>query len=215
MHDPSDPTPPFVPDTPPPVQPGGSGENRKGQILAIVFSGCALVVFGLCGTCLWAGGIFSGREGGVRFSNNVEDYAVEELDARHILDEGEEVVAYFDVTLDLDGSEAAVLTDRKLAYYRLDRVRSIPLEEIVEVRVDDDGLGGQSITVFGENEIVNFTIPVFNGGPGFVSALERTRGRPSDNEMEPDLPPEPKPVLEGRPDAEPRPDTEPSSDSKD
>jgi len=65
--------------------------------------------------------LFTGPEGGVRVPNDMEAYALEYLDENKILEDSEELLAYYDVTLSCNGSEAAILTTKRLIYHVKDR----------------------------------------------------------------------------------------------
>ena len=57
-------------------------------------------------------------EGGVKLSNEMENYATEYIEDNEILEDGEKIVAYYDVTVSMDGSEAAILTNRRVIYHK-------------------------------------------------------------------------------------------------
>ena len=139
--------------------------------------GCA----GLCvlGPAVMCGGLLlltGGNEGGVRYSNNMEDYAAEYVQQHGLLAPGEQLVAYYDVTLDLDATESAILTDQRLVYHRAGTTTSMLLADIADVYVTDDPLRGDLIDISGrDGSIVHIEIAPLNGGDGFVRALEDQR----------------------------------------
>jgi hypothetical protein len=80
-----------------------------------IFIGCGvptvLVIAVLCGGLIWLG---TGPEGGVKLSNEMESYAVEYLERHGVLNAKESLIAYYDATISLDGTEAAILTDERV-----------------------------------------------------------------------------------------------------
>lgn len=139
--------------------------------------GCA----GLCvlGPALMCGGLLlmtGGNEGGVRYANDMEDYAAEYVRQHGLLAPGEQIVAYYDATLDLDATEAAILTDQRLLYHRTGNTTAILLADIADVYVTDDPLLGDLIDVTGsDGSLMHIEIAPLNGGDGFVRALEDQR----------------------------------------
>jgi hypothetical protein len=127
----------------------------------------------MCGGLLLMTG---GSEGGVRYTNNMEDYAAEYVQQHGLVAPGERIVAYYDVTLDLDATESAILTDQRLVYHRAGTTTSLLLADISNVYVTDDPLLGDLIDVTGsDGTLLHIEIAPFNGGDGFVRALEDQR----------------------------------------
>jgi len=75
--------------------------------------GCG-IVFMAFAILLVAGAIwlFTGPEGGVKLNNEMEKNALQYLADHQILIPSEDLIAYYDATLSLDGTEAAILTTR-------------------------------------------------------------------------------------------------------
>jgi hypothetical protein len=175
-------TPPQAPQQPypPPYAPYGypappprQGMSRTAIILIVV--ACLFVA-----TC--AGGVVAllavsgSAEGGVRYANNMEAYATSRLSKDKVLEPGEKVQAYYDVTIALDGSEAALVTDRRVVYTRGTNVTSIPIGDITSVQRGDGAAGGDLFTVVGKDGTrIVIEIAPFNGGDGFYSTLESVR----------------------------------------
>ena len=114
-----------------------------------------------------------GPEGGVRLANNMEDYALEYIEANDLLQPDEQVVAYYDVTVRLDSSEAAILTDSRLIYHKGTRNTEMQLADIESINVTGDGVGGDLIQVTANTgDIMVIEIPVFNQGELFIKALQ-------------------------------------------
>jgi len=141
---------------------------------AAVLIGCAipvvLVVVLMCGGLIWLG---MGPEGGVKLSNEMESYATEYLDEHGVLNETESLIAYYDVTISLDGTEAAILTNERVIYHLNDRSTSIPLADITDVRHRTDPLVGDIIEIDSRSGVpMKIEIAHFNQGPTFLNALK-------------------------------------------
>jgi hypothetical protein len=121
-----------------------------------------------------------GAEGGVRYSNNMEQYALDYIEQHGMLAPGERIVAYYDVTLTLDATESAMLTDRRLVYHRAGTTTAMALADIVDVHLSDDALIGDILDVTGrDGSVMHIEIAPLNGGAGFIRALEDQRyGQP-------------------------------------
>lgn len=149
-----------------------SSENK---VLTVLGIGCAGIV--LCGVLCVVGGLIwlgTGPEGGVRVGNTMEDYAVEYLEEQGLLEPGEAIHAYYDVTISLDSSECALLTDRRLIYHRNGTNTEMARGEIVSVDSEDLGMMGEGITVEDRNgDVIYIEIAALNNAPVFRRALER------------------------------------------
>jgi hypothetical protein len=136
---------------------------------------------GLCvlGTVAVCGGLIAmtgGAEGGVRYPNNMEQYALDYIEQHGVLLPGERIVAYYDVTLTLDATESAMLTDRRLVYHRAGNTTAIALADIVDVYVSDEPLIGDVLDVSArDGSLMHIEIAPLNGGAGFIRALENQR----------------------------------------
>jgi hypothetical protein len=138
-----------------------------------VLVGCGaicLVGFGLlCGGMIW---LVSGAEGGVRLSNEMEDYAAEYLEEHQILNSSESLIAYYDVTISLDGTEAAILTTERLVYHKSGRSTAIPISDITDIRHRKDSLIGDIIEIDSRSGMpMKIEISLFNQGETFLNAL--------------------------------------------
>lgn len=142
--------------------------------------GCGLVL--LVGLGLVAGGVWwlvSVPESGVKLGNEMDAYAIEYLDRHDLLEPGEQVRAYYDVTMSMDGSEAAILTDRRVIYHKEGRTTTVPLAEIVDVRHRQESWTGDVIEVVSDSgETLKIEIAPLNGGETFLAVLEDLRQRP-------------------------------------
>lgn len=175
-----------------------SGENK---VLTVLGIGCAGII--VCGVlCIFGGLIWlgTGPEGGVRVGNTMEDYAVEYLDENSIVEPGETIHAYYDVTISLDSTECAILTDRRLIYHRNSRNTEMAREDIALVESEDLGMMGEGITVEDVNgDVIYIEIAALNNAPVFRSALERAV---EENEETQEMP-DPEPHIPDESDSEP------------
>lgn len=112
-------------------------------------------------------------EGGVRMKNNMEKYAIEYLNEHDILEEDEEIVAYYDYTVSLDGTEAAILTDKRLIYYNEETTTtSMDLDDIEDIDHRQESLIGDIIEITSnDGEIMVIEIAPLNNGETFLKAL--------------------------------------------
>ncbi len=132
-----------------------------------------VAVIGMVGCIAWLG---SGPESGVKFGNEMDQYALDYLEENDLLDEGEVIRAYYDATISMDGTEAAILTDRRVLYHRKGSTIEMALEEIVEVDFRDEGLVGDVIEIVGSRgDALRIEVAPLNDGAAFYRALERAR----------------------------------------
>ena len=100
-----------------------------------VLIGCgavaALVLILLCGGLIWLG---SGPESGVKLANEMDPYATQYLKDHEILLPQEDVIAYFDQTLMMDGTEAAILTNKRIISHRSGVNTALELAAIDEIK---------------------------------------------------------------------------------
>lgn len=146
-----------------------------------------LVIAVLVGGFIW---LASGPESGVKLSNQMDEYALRYLDEHDMLEPGETVLAYYDVTIAMDGSEATLVTDRRVIYHRLGATTSFPLTEVEDIAHRYEGLAGDVFSIRSEKgEFMQIEIAPWNGGETFkgvlLSAWERARG--AGDEVEPQL----------------------------
>ena len=131
-----------------------------------------LTILGIIGFFVWLG--FQ-PEGGVRMANQMEEYAIAYLEANPILEEGENLIAYYDITMSLDGSDAILLTDRRLIHHKADRDDvAVDLAQVEDFTHTEDPIMGDVFQVNAEDgRILKFEIALFNDGDSFKMALDR------------------------------------------
>jgi len=155
---------------PPSTQTGGGIGPMK--ILGI---GCAVIfLLSVCpcgGLVVW---FVTGPEGGVRLSNEMEDYAVAYLEDHNLLLEDEALVAYYDTTLSLSGEQAAILTNDRLIFHNHaapDMV--IKLSNVTAIRTWNEGIMGDMIEVdSADGRTMKIEIAPLNQGRSFINALQ-------------------------------------------
>jgi hypothetical protein len=149
-----------------------------------VVVGCLVALGAACVLCCGGGILFLAMapEGGVRVGGEIEEYATEYLQENNVLSDGEQVMAYYDVTLMLDGTEAAILTDQRVIYHRNGKDTAISLDQIADVRHRYESLIGDVIEVDSEDgTMIKIEIAPMNAGESFLNALQnQLRNAPQD-----------------------------------
>lgn len=141
----------------------------------------ALLVVGAFFCCLVPGGCVayfaSGPEGGVRATNQLSKEDLAHI-AQHVqLAEGETVVSYYDGTMRLDGTEAVVLTSRRLVTWNTALTSELEISDIKSIDHESDPLLGELLDVGGASgAVLHVEIAPLNDGLRFVEALERSSG---------------------------------------
>ena len=74
--------------------------------------------------------------GGVLTNNELPTSVIEFFENTDIL-ESEQIIAYYDVTIALDNSESAILTNKNLIYYKNGRIERFPLNSIASIDAED------------------------------------------------------------------------------
>lgn len=141
----------------------GSSFARGCLIIACV----SISLFGLF--YIW---LLSGPEGGVRLQNEMEEYAIEYIAANQLLRDGEKLFAYYDVTVSLDGTEAAFVTNQRVFYLKNGYVSTIEASDIVDVVRRTEAISGDIIEIKGtEGGRLKIEIAPFNQGEIFYNTL--------------------------------------------
>ena len=109
--------------------------------------------------------------GGVLTYNQLPTSVIEFFDKTDIL-ENEEIIAYYDVTLVLDNSESAILTNKNLIYYKYGRVVRFPLGSIVSVEAEDC-FGLCIVATTRDDRVMEIEIAPLNGGDLFLELLRK------------------------------------------
>ena len=110
-------------------------------------------------------------EGGVKLVNEMDEYAVKYLNDNNILELDEQVLAYYDATIMLDGTEAAILTNQRLMYHIGGTTTSLQLAEIEDIRHRKETLIGDVIEADDiSGKMIKIEIAPLNQGETFKNA---------------------------------------------
>lgn len=114
------------------------------------------------------------NEGGVRAANNMEKYALDYIKKNQLVEESEKILAYYDYTISLDGTEAAILTSSRLIYHNSETLTSsVNLEDIRDVQHRKETLIGDIIEVTtADGEVWVIEIAPLNQGETFLKILK-------------------------------------------
>ena len=123
----------------------------------------------LIAACVW---LVCSPEGGVRLSNDMGQYALDYLSSHQLLESGEELVAYYDATISLDGTEAAILTTKRIIYHKGGRSESIDLSDIEDIRHTKEVLIGDVFVIdSASGKPLKIEIAPLNQGGTFKAVL--------------------------------------------
>ena len=109
--------------------------------------------------------------GGVLTYNELPASVIEFFDTTDIL-ENEQIIAYYDVTIALDNSESAILTNKNLIYYKYGRVVRFPLSSIVSVEAEEC-FGLCIVATTKDDRVMEIEIAPLNGGDLFLELLKK------------------------------------------
>ncbi|AOT72515.1 PH domain-containing protein [Geosporobacter ferrireducens] len=146
-------------------------EKNTGCRPSAIGCGVIVLIMAVIVICLliWIGGL---GESGVRMANEMEDYALEYIEKHDILNGTEEIIAYYDATFTLDGTEAAILTDERVIYHKNGQSTAIALKDVVDVKHRFDKTNGDIIEIVSNNgKIMKIEIDPSDSGESFYNAL--------------------------------------------
>ena len=109
--------------------------------------------------------------GGVLTNNELPASVIEFFENTDIL-ESEQIIAYYDVTIVLDNSESAILTNKNLIYYKNGRIERFPLNSIASIDAEDC-FGLCIIVSTRDNRVMKIEIAPLNGGDLFLELLRK------------------------------------------
>ncbi len=109
--------------------------------------------------------------GGVLTNNQLPASVIEFFDNTDIL-ENEQIIAYYDVTIVLDNSESAILTNKNLIYYKYGRIVRFPLSSIVSVEAEEC-FGLCIVATTRDDRVMEIEIAPLNGGDLFLELLKK------------------------------------------
>ena len=138
-----------------------------------ILIGCgAMLLIALIGIIAIGVWLFSGPESGVKLGNEMDPYALEYIADKGILNPDEELVAYYDATMDMDGTEAAVLTTKRVIYHKGGGNYEIGISDIADIRHRKETLIGDVIEIQATSgKSMKIEIAPLNGGESFLSSL--------------------------------------------
>ena len=114
------------------------------------------------------------KEGTVRVGSNMEAYALEYLENHEVLYQDEKILAYYDYTISLDGTTAAILTETRLIYHNQETVTSyLLLDEITQIDHYEKSIEGLFIEVWKGDELMVIEIAHWQNGDRFLNLLKK------------------------------------------
>ena len=151
--------------------PQPSASSNWGKAVLGAGCGCSAVValiFFLF--LLWVGSLpESGAIPGGQMRAESMDYLLD----HGFINDGEQVVYYYDYTMRMNDDEACFFTDRRVVYHRGDQVNAIPWDEVEDMQAWEDF--GQVIEVQSTSgRYLKCEIPALNDGESFFAALQDT-----------------------------------------
>ncbi len=140
--------------------------------VGVVFGGSMIVVAVLTlvsiGSCLGR----SNDEGGARLGNEIPPSVIARLEKSAVIEPHEEVLAYYDATVAIDGREVAVLTKGRIVYGKKGHNTAIALHDVKQVRHREETLLGDIIEISATGgKSMKIEIAPLNNGPTFLRAL--------------------------------------------
>lgn len=150
------------------------GDGGAGSVIKVLAIGCGAIillgVIAIVGLFVWIG---SKPEGGVKLANEMEPYALSYLEKHQLLEPGETLLAYYDATMSMDGSEAAILTDRRVLYHKDGRTTALDLKDVERIDHREEGLVGDVFEIHSSRgEAVKIEIAPLNQGATFKNVLD-------------------------------------------
>ena len=109
--------------------------------------------------------------GGVLLYNQLPESVITFVDEKKILGD-EKIIAYYDITITLNNSESAILTDKNIIYYKYGRIDKIPLSDIESISEEEVCLGECIIIKSLDNSVMSIEIAPLNGGDLFLRLLK-------------------------------------------
>ena len=123
----------------------------------------------------------------MRAPHEVPEYAQTFMDQKRFLDADEQLIGFYDVTIETDASESYLVTDKRLIHVTPTGLLAIPLSEVTSVISYDTGVMGWVYEVSSTSgEVITFEIPILNGIGKFGNMLKNalsSAGNPIDFEV--------------------------------
>lgn len=153
--------------TPPPA--------RTPAAVWVLLSVALMLVLGTCGGAAAAVAVLgsSDERGGVILGAQVPRATEASLWTQGVLGADEVLVAYYDATVSLDGSDVALITSERVLTARGGEIASLRLADVNAVEHRKEPLVGDVVEVVADGaRRLRIEVAPFNGGASFVSALE-------------------------------------------
>lgn len=121
-----------------------------------------LVVVAVAAATLACSGL--SRESGVCLPNKLDKQAWSYIEDKGLVSPGENVLAYYDATVSLDGSEIALLTDQRAIYHLDGRTTSLPWSEVTAIERVEVPMADGFLLSAANGQTMQIEIAVLNGG---------------------------------------------------
>ena len=129
--------------------------------------GAALFVFGTLVV-----DVATTPEPGVRLSYELDDYAIESIKSLNLVGDDEDIVAYYDASHRMDGSEAVILTRKRILQHKNSHTTFIYLSQIEEIEHSSPRFLGDHIAIRSKTgDTIRFIIMPLHGGDKFLWAI--------------------------------------------
>lgn len=154
----------------------GKSNKVNGCLIAVivVVSLFAIVLMGAVFILFWLGSSMgSEAEHGVLMGSKVDAATIAYIEEQEILNPSEEIVVFYDYTMNLDASEAGLLTNERIIYYNKQAIEAIDLEDVTKVNHYYENLGGDFIEITDQDgNFLVIEVAPFNEGEMFYNALK-------------------------------------------
>lgn len=149
------------------------GPVKQSSMMKPCLISCVIVLF-IVGVIIVGGIIWLMRspESGVKMANEMDSYALKYIKEHKLLNNTESLIAYYDATMSMNGSEAAILTTEHVMYHKGGTTTSIALKDIADVQHRRESLVGDIIEVKSKSGMrLKIEIAPLNQGESFYNAL--------------------------------------------
>jgi len=144
--------------------------NRKFIIIGCsAFTVCVVIV----GALIVGGGWFlSTKQGGVKLPNQMDQYALDYFEENKLLEPNEDLLAYYDVTVTLNGTEAAIVTTKRVIYHKGGQSTAILLKDVEDIQHRYESMIGDVIEIRSTSgATMKVEIAPLNQGETFYNVL--------------------------------------------
>lgn len=112
------------------------------------------------------------RESGVCLPNQLDETARGYIRDKALVEDGENVRAYYDATVSLDGSEIALLTDKRIVYFNQGVTTAFALAEVETIERNEVEFGDAFLLTHRDGRMLQVEIAALNGADTWASALD-------------------------------------------